>query len=709
MSRSTPRPKRPHPSSRSDRPARRGPPVIELHLGPAEAAPGWADAAAWSVIAIAGLVLAWIAFRLHVVGDYYTESDFYGAYADGARLIQAGRPDPSRYGVVGPGFDAAVALIGLVVRDLFTAAKLVATASAVATLVLWRAILRRRVGAVAALWGTALLAVNPLFVRYGYSSTTDMLAVVLQAASLHALLASDGRLAPLRAGVFAALATLTRYNAIYLVPAAFIAYAWLGAGVGPGRRRAIAAWMAGFAVVAAPWVAFSLATGHAPGASLFQRFGSFYTVTGLSRNVQDIYEPYADSVARAYALEHPAALGPVGFALSLLRNVPDHLVRDAHELLGWPVAIACLLGLALVFREGSWTPLLPIWVAGALLFGTLAPIFYSDRYSIPLAPVYIAAAAAAIASPRFALPFRWGRVPLKWLVAAIPIVLTLRANVAYQKRVMLDWPTEVVDAGRALARVAPRGARVLSRKGQIGYYSGLQNVPFPRLGSLAELGAYCRAQRVGYLYYSWYEAALRPEFGYLLDTTATVPGLTRLFTTTNNPGVVYRVGDSIGTEPAWFADPREQRLHFARGLVRILADSSAAPHHLVLAVDAVEHNDAPQVLVHAEAAIRGRPRDPRGWMYRGDALRALDRRPEALQSYAKALELDPANAYAALAIGATQLEMGDSLAAARTWRAALPGATDPRDLVPMLRLFERIGDGEAAAIARARLGGAGGP
>ena len=92
-------------------------------------------------------MLAWIAFRLHVVGDYSTESDFYGGYAQGARLIQQGRVDPARYDVVGPGYDLVLALVGFVVRDLFSAARLISVASAVATMVLWRAILRRRAGA----------------------------------------------------------------------------------------------------------------------------------------------------------------------------------------------------------------------------------------------------------------------------------------------------------------------------------------------------------------------------------------------------------------------------------------------------------------------------------------------------------------------------------------------------------------------------------
>jgi len=49
------------------------------------------------------LALVALALGPHRIGDYYTESDFYGGYAPGALQIQAGHLDAGRYGVVGPG------------------------------------------------------------------------------------------------------------------------------------------------------------------------------------------------------------------------------------------------------------------------------------------------------------------------------------------------------------------------------------------------------------------------------------------------------------------------------------------------------------------------------------------------------------------------------------------------------------------------------
>jgi hypothetical protein len=660
-------------------------------------------AAGWGIVAAAAIVLAWIAFRLHVVGDYYTESDFYGGYAGGARMFQGGHPDPSRYAVVGPGYDVTLALVGFVVRDLFTAARVISIASAVGTLMLWRSLLSRRAGAGIALWTTALLAANPVFLRYGYSSTTDMLALVLQAASLHAMLAPQGRLAPVRAGAFAALATLTRYNSIYLVPVGILSALWLAAPAGRARGRSLLLQLGSFAAVAAPWLVFSLRAGFVPGASLFSLFGSFYMVSGASHNVQDLFAAKADSIAAAREVGGALSRHPAALATQVLRNLPDHLVRDARELLGWPVAIACLAGAALAAADGRWRRLLGVWVAGALLFVTLLPVFYSDRYSMALVPAYLTLAAAAATSGFLALRLGRARLPLMGCMALVALLLSIRGSLDYQQGALGAMPVEVLAAGRALAQVAPPDARVLARKPQIGYYGNCRVVAFPRLGSLPELGDYCRRMNVSFLYFSWYEAGLRPEFSYLLDTSATVPGLWVVFTTRRQPSVLYRVGPEFGTKPGWMASRAQWKVHISRAMVQVLPDSEAAGYRFTLAQDALDRGLHEEALAQATRAIQGRPADPAGWMLAGEALRALYRSADAAKAYERVLVLDPSQRNARLALGWAQLGAGNLELAARAWRPAIGPDVDVATLRRMIEVFDQVGDREAAQAAREAL------
>src|SRR5262249_37269602 len=93
--------------------------------------------AALGVALLLGAALLVVVLGPHRIGDYFTESDFYGSYAEGARLLQHGKLDPARYGVVGPVYEATLALVGLGIRDLFLAAQLISVAATIATLLLW--------------------------------------------------------------------------------------------------------------------------------------------------------------------------------------------------------------------------------------------------------------------------------------------------------------------------------------------------------------------------------------------------------------------------------------------------------------------------------------------------------------------------------------------------------------------------------------------
>ncbi len=624
-----------------------------------DAGPAWAGPAAWLVVAAFGVTLLTIAIAFHPVGDYYTESDFYGGYAAGARAIAHGIVDPSRYPVVGPGYEFTLALLGVTGADLFTIAKLLSVACATATLALWRVLLRRRAGGVAAFWVTALLASNPVLVRYGYSATTDMLGTFLASASVFVLLGTRGARAPLAAGALAALAALTRYNLAALAPAAVIVLAVLEPGA-RGRGRAVAAYLGGFAAVAMPWAAYSLAVGHVPGISLYRNFG-FYINPDPSRNVQDEYGFLSNARLHTETLLELLRTRPLELLRRSAVNLPLHLWRDVRELLGIPVAALCALGAALALGPATRRALAAVWVQGALLFLALVPVFYSDRYSMPLAPVYLTLAGAFVAGQDGIAR----RIPgaARALAGAAACVALVAWCVPYQRNVLRVSPVETRDAGRVLAGLARPGERVVSRKGHIGYYSGLQVEPFPRFHTLQELAGYARDHHAQYLYFSWYEALLRQEFAYLLDTTATIPGLTPLYVTTHNPSVLYRIGPGFGLDPAWAADSDARRVHVARALVRVLPDSLVWTHRLVLAADALARGDAAGALREAELATRIRPANALGWALQGEALRQMDRNAQARIAFERALAIDPGDPQARVGLGLAALALGDTTAA----------------------------------------------
>ena len=182
------------------------------------------------------------------------------------------------------------------------------------------------------------------------------------------------------------------------------------------------------------------------------------------------------------------------------------------------------LGLVVGARDGTLRRLWPLWLAGFFLFGSLVPVFYSERYSLALLPFYATLAAVPFASPLAAFVVSLGkrRVGLKPLIAALPLAAAVAMTVKVQARVIDQLPVEVLDCAKTLRRLKAPGDRIIARKWHIAYHGGVDGIAFPFTNSLAELAAYARENRTRWLYFSWPEAETRPQYYYLLDTSAVV-------------------------------------------------------------------------------------------------------------------------------------------------------------------------------------------
>ncbi|HTM58066.1 MAG TPA: tetratricopeptide repeat protein, partial [Candidatus Udaeobacter sp.] len=547
----------------------------------------------------------------------------------------------------------------------------------------------------------ALLAVNPTFDRYGYSATNDMLALGLTGASLLFLLAplEDGpRRGLVLSGVLAALAAFTRYSAVALLPAGVLALLfWPRSRV--TRGGAITRFVAGFLIVALPWTAFAAARGHLPGAPLLQFF-SFYTSPNSNRSVQDLAPTTPDSLRAYRSLGSMLGHDPAGLVRTMLGHIPQHLELEASETLGWPAATLGAIGLLFAILSRTALGLGPLLLIGAIQFLTLVPVFHSDRYALPLVPFELSLAAFALAMPRVRARSRAAAL-LAGAACVLAAAISLIRSVEAQREVRRLLPTETLEAGRALHRLATPASHVIARKGQIGYYAGLPVAPFPRFARLAELADYARSAHADFLFYSWYEAQLRPEFAWLLDSTAATPGLEVVHATANKKSVLYRMGDGFGRDPDWLGDPYQLRLHQSRALVGVLPDSIAAPYRITLAVDALGKDEPAEAIEEIDQALRWRPAEPLAWQVRGEALMKQGQGREALESFTRSLALSPDDPEVRGDLGLAKLSLGDSAGAAGAWRGAIGGVTDVQILSEMMRLFDKLGDDARADSARA--------
>jgi tetratricopeptide (TPR) repeat protein len=651
-----------------------------------------------------GVALLAMALGPHRVGDYFTETDFYGGYAAGAKALQSGRLDPARYGVVGPGYEAALAAVGLVVRDLLLAAELLSVLSVVAGVLLWVRLLARRADPRLAFALALFLATNATLFRYGYSATTDAFAWALQALALHRLLARGRPRDAALAGLVSALAFLTRYSAIYLLPAGLVALL-AGGTLQPRRLRGALLFAAGFVAPVVPWVLVSLAHGGSLALQLHHNIA--YDVFARAQGIpwddyQKLLQPQFGSLWDVIARD------PGAVARRELFNVWDHLRLDARALLGPAVAAAAAVGVVLAWQDGTLRRLWPLWAAGAFAFVALVPVFYSERYSLPLLPVYGTLAAAAFASPRFALAVgRRRALWLKSLLAAVPLALAAQTSARVQARVMDQLPVEVLESARVLAAEARPGDRVICRKPHVAFHGGVESLPFPFTRTLPELAAYAREHRARWLFFSWPEAEMRPDYFYLLDTAAVVPGLAVRHVTLGHPSVLYEIGDGFGAAPAWQANDTLVAYHTARA--RLLVNPREQRSLYTLGLIARMRGRLDEARRHLELALRLEPDDPPALLLLGDVLLRSNDPTRAGEAYRRALALTPGDAEAQVGLGWAALMSRQPSDAARHWRGVIDATRDGATLQRMIELYAATGDAEAEARARAalaRLGGA---
>src|SRR6185295_9620805 len=171
-------------------------------------------------------------------------------------------------------------------------AQLLSLTSATVTLVLWSGWLERRFGRGAGWIGALFIATNPTIIRYAYTAGTDAPYLALLSAAFVTYFAAGPT--PRRtalAGLFAALATLTRYTGIVFVPLGLLAPFWPGAS-NPWRGRRIQgalAFLAGVVAVFGPWWAFTASRGAPPTLRFYHNLA--YEVYARARGITwDYYQ-----------------------------------------------------------------------------------------------------------------------------------------------------------------------------------------------------------------------------------------------------------------------------------------------------------------------------------------------------------------------------------------------------------------------------------
>ncbi|MFH0989469.1 MAG: glycosyltransferase family 39 protein [bacterium] len=497
----------------------------------------------WWLLGCYLFIMLMINFSYHTVGDYGVETDFFWSYVPQAREIMKGTLPIENFH--GPAYPIILAIVSLLTKDLFHAGIFLATLCAAFTLYFAFNIFKQLFRSDIALVGTILIAVNPTFVQYTYSAGTDMLFAATVTASMYFLMKDSERRwqSLIISALLGAFAYLNRYNGFYIVlaaPAAILianpfSLSW------KERVKTCALYLGVFFLAIAPWGIYCLL-----------EKGSFF----FSKNYLNIaYEMFAKErigwdqfwsveSKRYTSLSQVIFLDFGLFIKTVIRNVYFHFLDDLGKLLGWQTGAFTFFGVIYLFFEKPEKKVLSFLILSLSFFGILLLVFYGERFSLALLPVYSLLALRTLTLPNLVKYRFWKAMHLGGIISIIIILWTFNNSYSFNKMNISSGPQEMVviaDQFKSRFGSSESGKIILARKPHIAYYLDMQMETFPYVATLPELFAAAKSANASYLYFSQMEAAMRPQFEPLLNPRNAPPQLKAVLYTDYPPAVLYKL------------------------------------------------------------------------------------------------------------------------------------------------------------------------
>jgi hypothetical protein len=485
------------------------------------------------------ITMLWIGLKYHVVGDYHVETDFFQAYVPTAKDILNGIWTIEDFR--GPAYPAVLALFGLMLKDFFIAGIVVSSLTAAMTLFFTYELIRKLFRTDIAFVVILLMAVNKTFVQYAYTAGTDMTFNCFAAATAYFLLKDEkySWTGIALTALSAALAYLTRFNGLFVIAAIPLIIILFNIYKIEMKQRVIvsAAFVGIFFLFIAPWGIHSL-----------NEKGSFF----FNRNYLNIaYEMFAkgkvgwDQYWNVESVKY-SSLGqvimadPGLFVSTVFRNLVEHFISDMELLVGWGIGICFIAG---VFGSITVRPTARqagFYVFGLMMFFVLLLVFYGERFSMYLIPVYAVIAVSSLTWER------WRGIPVyNGTVIALALVVWTFVNSYDYNKVNIDsGPKEIkviADWFNANIKDTDPAKIVVCRKPHIAFYIDKTMKYFPYVTTMEALEQETKKLNASYFFYGIYEANMRPEFQSLLDPMRAPAWLEPITYTVNPPSVLYRV------------------------------------------------------------------------------------------------------------------------------------------------------------------------
>ena len=485
------------------------------------------------------VVMLYIGLTYHVVGDYHVETDFFQAYVPSAKDILKGIWTIEDFR--GPAYPAVLALFGLVFKDFFTAGIIVSTVAASLTLFFTFELIKKLFRSDIALVVVLLTAFNKTFVQYSYTAGTDMTFNCFAAATIYFLLKDEQRswVNIVLSSLSAALAYLTRYNGIFVLVAIPLIISLFNIYKIEMKQRIIfsAVFVFSFFLFITPWGIHSL---NEKGSFFYNKnyLNIAYEMFGKGKVGWDQY--WNVEAVKYSSLMQVVFVDPGLFVSTLFKNLYEHLFSDFELLVGWGIGICFFAGMIGLWKQRPNVRQAAFYFFGVLMFLILLLVFYGERFSMYLIPVYTTFAIVTLTWERWrGIPFYNGVI-----VAAVLIVWTFVGSYNYNRLNIDSGPKEIkviADWFNKNINDTDESKIIVCRKPHIAFYINKTMRYFPYVSTFDELERETKKLKAEYLFYGIFEANMRPQFQSLLNPANVPVWLEPIAFTNSPPSVLYKV------------------------------------------------------------------------------------------------------------------------------------------------------------------------
>jgi len=503
------------------------------------------------------IIMLIVCLTNRLLGDYGVETDFYVAFVSQAKELLNGNLLIDEYR--GPVYQILLAVTGFFFKsDFYTAGKFLNVLCAAMVLFFVSKLITSLFNRQGAFFVILFIAVNQIFWRYTYEPGTDMLFLVFYVSSLYFLLKDLNFESKnlFTAGLLSGMAYLTRYTGVSLLVFAVILFAIIyfkkykntEAASGKNFLKPVLFYLIPVLILISGWGIFS-----------FVKTGNFFYNKNYQNTAFAFYKPnemskdeWTSKHQETYSSMSDVIFSdPITFVKRIGKNSITYFTKDLLRFFPKYISIFAGLGFLIFLLKLKSENLQEklFLLAGFIFYIQILLIFYSERFSLPLLPLY-SFLIIRLFSQDFIQRFNFEFKNLKLFSLILLLLFSLNFYSSYSiaKEDLNNVPVEILTVRDFVKKDFSeelKGKSIMARKPHIAYYLDMELVFMPYAETYADFIKNLKKSNAEYLFVSEKEGMISSNEELkknLLNTTSFNNEVLEIITYTADPvTVLYKV------------------------------------------------------------------------------------------------------------------------------------------------------------------------